>query len=735
MKRLGIVLLIAIIVIFNIIIGGNETDLRVLPISVLMTLVVIYLIVKKIKNKDDNIVFKSKIDYFVLFFMLITTIPVIFGTCASYSYGVEFIIKYFFIYSIYVLARNVITEKKDIECVIVTTLISSLIPVILGFIDIHFSFLKNFMKWLEIVYIRKQEFDGTFAYANTLGIYMSLCIMLSIHRFKINDKKILKALDIIYILIASVVIWKTEAKAIMILLGIILFALFIAKFRKQIWKNRIKIFVPLSIILVLSTFIIAAASKISKDLVINSEKYEIKIIRKMDEGVIHNIELDIEAENDESEYSIQLIEMGKLSYENEIANKEYEKLSGRIRIDYKIGEDIRYIKLIINNPSKSRIKISKCYIDGQEYILNYKYIPEKIVSMLKSFNLNGKSILLREYMYTDCLKIAKFSPVIGNGGNAWKVLSNSVADFEYSTKETHSYFFELLISYGIVGVIAFLSLVIFFFVKIFRQCIKDKEKRKEKLLIALGLFLVLFHSITIDFNMSFMVIQILVYTYMAILLYDEQQRVSKFKHSDIAVIAFLVFILSIFIRGTIAQYCIKDNTVKHNIAGYKAEFYNDMIVDRLKDNKDGKNTLNEIQRFIKKEPYYNQSKVYNIYFRALYKNIDNLSKDELNDYFDYILNVVTTIRFQKPMYATALIERAEVFVSAIKNFEKYKDDKEKKEIIKEKIDTLKKIINEEYEVNIKVINDANVNGYSAFDALVIQKKYESVINNIDKNDK
>ena len=42
MKKIGLILLILTIIIFNVIIGANEKGLRVLPISILMTLTIIY---------------------------------------------------------------------------------------------------------------------------------------------------------------------------------------------------------------------------------------------------------------------------------------------------------------------------------------------------------------------------------------------------------------------------------------------------------------------------------------------------------------------------------------------------------------------------------------------------------------------------------------------------------------------------------------------------------------------
>ena len=112
LKIIGLIILIATIVTFNFIIGANEKGLRIMPISIIMGLILIYLIIIKIRNRKQSIIFKSKVDYLVFAFMLTTTLPLIFKTYVSYSDTIEFIMKYFFIYSVYLLARNVIKDKK-----------------------------------------------------------------------------------------------------------------------------------------------------------------------------------------------------------------------------------------------------------------------------------------------------------------------------------------------------------------------------------------------------------------------------------------------------------------------------------------------------------------------------------------------------------------------------------------------------------------------------------------------
>ena len=49
--KLEMLLLLITIVTFNVIIGANEKGLRVLPISILMAFIIVYLTIVKIKSK------------------------------------------------------------------------------------------------------------------------------------------------------------------------------------------------------------------------------------------------------------------------------------------------------------------------------------------------------------------------------------------------------------------------------------------------------------------------------------------------------------------------------------------------------------------------------------------------------------------------------------------------------------------------------------------------------------
>jgi len=729
MINFGEILLINILFVFNLIIGANEKGLRLLPISFLMGLIIIYLILYKLKNKKESIFIKSKIDYFVLFFMLTTTLAFIFGKSCSYSDNTEFIMKYFFIYSVYILGRNVIKTKKQVEHIITATLIFSLIPIILKLFT--FDLFKNIIKFLNLDYVNSHEFFATFGYSNTLAAYLGFCIFLSIYKFKTNNNILLKILDILYILFILVIIYKTESKAIMLLIGIILLILILVKYKKQIIENKIKyIILTLVFVLFLIVYLIIALNT-SKSITIKGTELDQFIRYRFKKNIEYTFEIELEAKTTtNSRFEIQLVEGGK--YFNEKIIKKYfiDNYSGIYGIKFTLENDRNYVKLKILNEEPGTITLNKCFINGEEVIINYKYIPNELAYIFNGYFINGKSLYQRKYMWQDCLKIAKQSPIIGNGGNAWKVMSRAVEDYTSGYKETHSYFFELLISYGIIGTISFLIMIIYFFIIMFRKC-KD-----DKLYILLGLFIILLHSITFDFNMSFMLIQIIVYLYMAILLYDEKKYENKliFKVFDVIAIIFLVFIFSLYVRASISKYLIKNNYQKYEISKYNKQYYLNVLIDDSNKTEKRDSVLNNIQNLINREPYFKQNTLYNLYFRVIENNIDYIENQNLQNYLNYIINIYKNINFQTPMFFDTVLTRTKILVNNIQFLENYKntviDDNNRYKILDNAIIELKNIVNKEYEINVININDYERSGYDKYMKKIFFEKYNNMINSI-----
>ena len=222
----------------------------------------------------------------------------------------------------------------------------------------------------------------------------------------------------------------------------------------------------------------------------------------------YKFDFEIEMEEECENCELKIIEMNQYFVETELSKINIDKKTGNYTTDITTTDNIYYLKLNLTNNDNKKVIIKKCYINNKEYIFSYKYIPKVLSRLITTFSLKDDSIIQRTHFYKNCLKIAKDSPIIGHGGNAWKYLQKIYQDYPYDVKETHSYFFELLISYGIIGVLAFFTIIILLTIEFIKNIKKDKELAKKMLSVAIGLGVLIIHSLCFDFHMSFLFILI-----------------------------------------------------------------------------------------------------------------------------------------------------------------------------------------------------------------------------------
>ena len=202
-----------------------------------------------------------------------------------------------------------------------------------------------------------------------------------------------------------------------------------------------------------------------------------------------------------------------------------------------------------------------------------------------------------------------------------------------------------------------------------------------------------------------MVIQVIVYTYFAILIFDDKEEIKLPKFIDYFLVVFLVFVFSFYVRNCISEYCVSDVSDKRRITSYKSKYcYNEMI-NQYKNDGDTKECLDNLQRFMKNEPYDMQTEMYYLYFTKIFEDIDELSEDELDEYLSFGLDRMKKIEFNKKLYLNYIMGRTSVIVESINNLEEYisklPDDNSKKDRFKEFLDEFESLLKEEYDENMK----------------------------------
>ena len=583
--KLGMLLLCITIVTFSVIVGGNDKALPILPIGILTGLSLIVLLIKKIKYKDKII--NSKLDIVLLIFLGTMVLPLIFKTYCSYQGTVEFIIKYFFVFIIYLLVRNTVKTRKEVNILIATTVLSSIVIIVFGFDKLNDNNFKWLLDNLDLSYKEYYRFESTFGYANAVSIYLAFCTFLAINGIENTKSKLVKTIYVLFIIIYLYVIYISLSRLVLIIYILSLIIYFAVKLYKKI-KNNKKIIKVILITIILGILLISLyigiAINYSKPCELGFDEM-MRIRKKFEPNREYTIklELDVQSENNEPKSFINVEEVNKYLKETIIAEQKLKNGDQMVELNFTTSNDIYYIKLNATNEDEQKedkkIIIKKCYINDEEYIFAYKYIPKLISRIITSFNLEDVSIHQRLQFYENCLRIAKDSPIIGHGGNAWKRLSLAYEEYPYTVKETHSYFFELLISYGIVGVIVFLIFIILLCkntIKNFRNNVENKNRNSS---IFIGLIVFILYSLVFDFSMSYILTILLVFVYTAVLQRDDNEVIEinenlnkGYTCIDWFVLIIIIVLFIVLAKANIANLFIEDSETKLNFAPYMLDY-------------------------------------------------------------------------------------------------------------------------------------------------------------------
>ena len=734
-NNIEFIVIIAIIIVFNIIIGANEKNAPILVMTIFLAINIILLCTKKFFFKE-KILIKSKVDIAVLVFMLTLTLPLVFRTYCTLDGTIEFLEKYFLIYSVYLLVRNVIDTEKKINIVIITTIVSSLIIWILGIDLQHEQKLNWIIKALNLSYTENYRFISTFGYANTAAIYAFFCVFLALNRMENSKAVFAKVLYCLYILLCLYIIYISYSRTILVLLIIVLTGYFIVKIYNKIKNNKLNViilassFIGITIIIVMYILI---AMNYSKPFEVSGE---FKFRKEFLPNTTYKLCFEIEMEQECEKCQLQILEINKFFAEKKLCNINMNKNKSTYEIEITPTDNVLYLKGKIINENNYKIIINKCYINNEEYILSYKYLPNVISRLITTFSIKDYSIVQRLEFYKTSIKIVQNSLILGRGGDAWKTLSRAYGNYPYSVKETHSYFFELLISYGIVGVISFLTLVLLLYIFFIKNINKNNKISKRLITVAIGLGVLLLHSICFDFHMSFSLIVLIVFVYMGILQIGIHEKINEKEKGKIdsfleyIVIFILIALQVLLIFESIAIHIIKDELIKETIYPYKAIYQYNYISKN--DDLEAKQKIEKTKQLLLREPYYNQTKVYEIYWETICNNLENMSNKEIEEDIEFGIERYNKIEIDNKWYIISIIYRANVLKNTI---EKLNEISENNVFIQEKIEELKLVFLKDYEKTIVNIEDLNKKGISNSKNEVYKKVYSDMLNEIMKNKK
>ena len=710
LEKITYKIILIVIVVLNICIGSNIKE----PIWIIQmfvsVLTIIYVIVRKIKNKNESIIIKGKVDIVVLLFMIATTLPLLFKTYVSQEGCINFILKYWSIYGFYILIRNEVDSKEKINGIVKTLIISSLIPILFGY-DKFFklNIFEPFLDFINAVKIEDTRMISTFGYANTFAAYLGVTTALAIGEFLNVDKIYKKVLYGIYIVISSITILLTQSKFVLALIALIIF-IFIIKGIKD--KKISKRWIIGGIIFIIMFFVyFFIAINISKPLEIGEEKN--CVIRGIEKNTKYNLEFDIEGITDKeyNVFEINVVEITRYLSEKTIGSISFSNFSGTKQINVEADENTDHIEIRFKNPLEQEFIINDFRINGEKYILEYKIIPDALVRIFTTFNFKNSSVWQRADYWMDGLDIIKDNWLIGAGGNAWRMLYGQNQDYLYYAKESHSYILEVWMSFGLLGIISYLFIIAIIIKSGIELINKNKENKKEYkmyLSILIGMSIIIIHSI-MDFDMSYLIIKMIFYMFLAIINKDEKNIKLKKQFIDYIIIFMFLIVAVGNSLGFISSLVEDETGLKSNkIAPWVSRYKYNKIVYLENNNLQSEDKINYIKEFIKEEPYLYQNIMYEIMGNTIIEIMNNNNIDKELKNIEFLKESFKNIKIERRYDISAIQRRADIIMDiSEKLLDKSKElDNDK---LKEEAYDLLDILVVEYDENSKAFLEYDKN--------------------------
>lgn len=521
-----------------------------------------YIIYNSIKNKEYKII-KNKIDVFVIIFLCICPVlPLIFNTYKSLEGTVIYSFRYISTLSLYIVARDVSKDKFNVKLIVITFIISG---VMLGIFGIANMEQWQIYKWLEAklkwpVVSDEGAMISSMGYKNSFAIYMGAILVLITYEFKETKKVLIK---IIYGLIGTFIFYCVlSAHSLVAMAEIMLMELiyiFITSNHKKIIKNIIIISsASIAIFAILILVVINSGAKGTfRYTGEQTQYYNINNIVKNSE-----YEFKIQLTNhSEDDYNIYIRKLNRHNELEEGINIEIKgKFSGEVSKKIKTDSNTEYLEIYFGNDyetdQKIDIEINSVQVNEKEFILKYKYIPEKISRKINNLVYKDESTNARIMMIKAGVKLGKDSWLIGCGGNAWEDSSFYVEDWKSNAKIIHSYIAEIFVEFGTIGIITFCAITVSMF------CTIKKYPNNTNKAIIIAILVILIHSI-IDFDMTFLNIFTNIFVMLAVLFSksdDERQNNIK---KILEVIVIICFGVTLLIETI---HCIYNNNKKSDVS-------------------------------------------------------------------------------------------------------------------------------------------------------------------------
>lgn len=427
-----------------------------------------------------------------------------------------------------------------------------------------------------------------------------------------------------------------------------------------------------------------------------------------------DIKINLESNSNlKQDYAYQILIEEKNEYN--VAIEEHSLFlnneKGIQEVSFKKQDDTKYLTITYKSLHESErrgLTINSITINDEDIVVDYKYLPIKIVDKIKNMKMNNQSIWERFSLVSDGIKIIKENWIIGFGGNAWEYIQYNVQQYRYFAKEVHSHPIELWMEFGIIGFVSYLCIV-FYVVK----SLGNTEKREYAIILAI----VILHS-CLDFDMSFYIVKMVFFSLLACISTKKDMKVYHIYWSKYIVLM-VVFIGLVFNTLNLlseimykVNVCEQENKISEAQKCIKVYFWNCKARKYIIQNDVGETQIKEIQWWLENE----KNRDVNFLLSSLAKNIDSESDIDYESKkntkeMELIYQILEKNEEKEIYYVERNFERYLILNGILEKVDKWEKEKLMVIINKEK-NNLKTIIQdknarlskEEIEYYLEVIN-------------------------------
>lgn len=172
-------------------------------------------------------------------------------------------------------------------------------------------------------------------------------------------------------------------------------------------------------------------------------------------------------------------------------------------------------------------------------------LPEALAQRLSGISFGAETAKERFVFYKDALDIAKRSFIFGSGGGAWQDLYGMSQSYYYSSTQAHSFVMQVLVETGLLGLVAWLAILVMFYVKAVMLFVKKQADRNILGAAVAGATVLIVHSF-IDFDLSLPAMLIILMALLGVVFaYESKEKdINKFVFSAVCLVLVILFSLN-----------------------------------------------------------------------------------------------------------------------------------------------------------------------------------------------